>query len=118
MREFNKKLSSGRITVEHAFGNLKKRFPSLKALGTHVDPDDTYRTVHALMVLHNICIDHGDAPELVPGFDGEEHGFNAEPDALGQLVPESERVPQNEGDTELRTQGLAKRDRLFNALIP
>ncbi|CEL64025.1 hypothetical protein RSOLAG1IB_11009 [Rhizoctonia solani AG-1 IB] len=31
-------------------------------MGTSADIQDTYRAIEALMVIHNICIDLGDAP--------------------------------------------------------
>ncbi|KIJ04953.1 hypothetical protein PAXINDRAFT_51345, partial [Paxillus involutus ATCC 200175] len=57
------------ITVEHTFGLLKGHFPTLKNLPLEIDIQNTYHLVHALMVMHNLCIgseDHlEDIPEIV-----------------------------------------------------
>lgn len=68
-RKFNRRLSSQRITVEHSLGLLKGRFPSLKDMPPEQDIGDTYRAVEALVALHNLCIDLGDHPQLIPFFE-------------------------------------------------
>jgi hypothetical protein len=70
--KFNKCLSLQWITVEHAFGMLKGRFLSLRDLPLEQDIHDTYCTVEALFVLHNLCIDKGDCPEYIPFFDSRD----------------------------------------------
>ncbi|KAG2066576.1 hypothetical protein BDR04DRAFT_970675, partial [Suillus decipiens] len=70
--KFNKHLSSQHIAVEHAFGMLKGRFPSLRDLPPEQDIHDTYCTVEALLVLHNLCIDLGHCQELIPFFDSRD----------------------------------------------
>jgi len=67
-RQFNKHLSSLRVRVEHAFGLLKGRFPSLKELGVGAGIDGCYRAVHAMLVVHNLCIDLGDAADRIGNF--------------------------------------------------
>ncbi|KAG8692171.1 hypothetical protein FRC08_009967 [Ceratobasidium sp. 394] len=62
-REFNQKISRARIVVEWAFGRLKGRFPALKRLGAARDMKDIYRAIQAMMVLHNMCYQLGDAPD-------------------------------------------------------
>lgn len=62
-REFNRKISRVRIVVEWAFGRLKWRFPALTRLGAAHKIEDIYRVIEALMILHNMCFNHGDAPE-------------------------------------------------------
>jgi hypothetical protein len=62
-REFNRKLSSARIVVEWAFGQLKARFPALKKLGAVRDMRDIYRAIEAMMVVHNMCHELGDVPD-------------------------------------------------------
>jgi hypothetical protein len=59
-KAFNKRLSSARVCVEHAFGLLKKRFPAVNLMGTSVEIETTYRVLEALLALHNLCIDYGD----------------------------------------------------------
>ena len=67
-RAFNKRLSGIRIYVEHAFGMLKGRFPSLKELPAFDNMDEAYKVIQAMMVIHNLCIDWGDAPETIPDY--------------------------------------------------
>lgn len=57
MRAFNLHLSSVRIVVEHSFGLFKGRFPALCGMGPHQDIQEIYKTIEALMVLHNMAID-------------------------------------------------------------
>jgi hypothetical protein len=67
-QKFNICLSSICISVEHTFGLLKGRFPALKDLPPENNIQNTYRLVHALMVMHNLCIDLEDHPEDIPDF--------------------------------------------------
>ncbi|KAF5332528.1 hypothetical protein D9611_005120 [Ephemerocybe angulata] len=62
MRRFNKRLSSVRIGVEHAFGRLKRRFRSLQNFTPHRDIRETYKAIEAMLVLHNLCIEYRDKP--------------------------------------------------------
>ncbi|KAH7921580.1 hypothetical protein BV22DRAFT_980447, partial [Leucogyrophana mollusca] len=66
-KSWNRKLSSLRIFVEHAFGRLKGRFPLLRCM-TGVDLIDMFRTIEASMVLHNILEQFGDDPTTIRGF--------------------------------------------------
>lgn len=125
MREFNKRLSSIRIRVEHAFGLLKGRFPSLKEFGRHDDMAEAYKAIEALMILHNICIDFGDKPEDIWDFDATDEWTDDggsemedpdevdEPDALP-----APNVPARETETWLKNAGRAKRMALLNMLFP
>jgi len=70
-RAWNKHLSRLRIKVEHAFGLLKGRFPTLRDIpGRNLDT--IYKGIEALMVIHNILIELGDDPEDIEGFNGQE----------------------------------------------
>ncbi|KAF8593744.1 hypothetical protein BDV93DRAFT_412655, partial [Ceratobasidium sp. AG-I] len=62
-RAFNLQFSRGRIVVEWAFGHLKARFPALKRLGAVRDMGDIYRAIEAMMIVHNMCFQLGDAPD-------------------------------------------------------
>ena len=51
---FNKKLSKGRIVIEHAFGQLKGRWRCLlKQNGAHLE--NVKLQIHACCILHNLC---------------------------------------------------------------
>lgn len=61
-QRWNARLSSLRISIEHAFGLLKKRFPVLRSLpGRRVPVMITI--VEVCMILHNILIQFGDNPD-------------------------------------------------------
>lgn len=70
-KRWNRELSSLRIFVEHAFGRLKGRFPLLRFMpGRNLR--HIFRTVEALMILHNILEARGDDPTTIRGFNGLE----------------------------------------------
>lgn len=70
-RNFNYQLSKLRIKVEHAFGMLKGRFPSLRAMpGT--DLTRIFMAIEALFVIHNILMERGDDPTEIEGYNGVE----------------------------------------------
>lgn len=71
--------------MEHAFGLLKGRFLSLKEMGTHHDIQETYKVIEALMVIHNMCIDHGDRPEQIHDFDPHDDFLGMGPDDLAEV---------------------------------
>lgn len=56
-RRFNHLISHARVLIECAFGHLKNRFPSLMRMGAVSDMDDLYRSVEAMLILHNMCYD-------------------------------------------------------------
>jgi len=59
-KKFNKALSSARVAIERSFGLLKGRFRRLKFLDMR-RVDLIPQVIIACCVLHNICIDCGDA---------------------------------------------------------
>lgn len=65
-RRFNRQLSKSRVLVECAFGLLKARFPALNLMGHVSDIKDLYRSIEALMVLHNICHGYHDTVSGLP----------------------------------------------------
>jgi hypothetical protein len=73
--KYNKYHSSARIIVEHTFGLLKGRFPSLKLLPGR-DIPRMYKVIRALMVLHNIFLMIGDNAREIPGFDEDDADAN------------------------------------------
>lgn len=121
-RTFNRLISNKRIYVEHAFGILKGRFPSLKLFGTPCDIRDVYRAVESLMVVHNLCIDLGDSP----------HDFYNVEDYTGEVIDEDVHlpgyggvmgdlpveIPPEETDEALRVAGQQMRLHLLDLLVP
>ena len=74
-RSFNYRLSSARVTVEHAYGRLKGRWRCLlKRLDINVC--DVPELVAACCVLHNICEIHGEHfdEEWLEGVQGDSPG--------------------------------------------
>ena len=106
MRAFNLRLSGVRIVVEHAFGLFKCRFPSLHGMGPHKEIQDIYRTIEALMVLHNMAIDFRDRPsdewriDKNPDDHDDESNGDEEP-IIADVVGEAS-VPQYETDDYLK----------------
>lgn len=127
-RKFNQRLSSIRITVEHAFGALKGRFPSLKDLPPEQNIQDTYRLMQALFALQNLCIDLGDCPEQIPFFDpsnpdqdDSEEGAPHDADDLhfdGAIPDGRVELPAYETDEWLREAGRHRRLLIMNDLFP
>lgn len=70
-QDWNRKLSSLRIFVEHAFGRLKGHFPLLRGM-TGFDLLDIFWMVEAAMILHNVLEEFGDDPTTIKGFNGIE----------------------------------------------
>jgi hypothetical protein len=120
-------LSSQRIIVEHTFGLLKGRFPCLRDLPPEQDIRDTYRVVEALFALHNMCIDLGDVPELIPLFDSsdpdhddtEDDRADVDISGYGGVVGDDEpELPAWESDEWLREAGRHRRLAILNDLFP
>lgn len=61
-KAFNTKLSSTRVLIENAFGELKGRFRQLQRLDL-TTVDNMTKFILACCVLHNICVDNGDSPD-------------------------------------------------------
>jgi hypothetical protein len=121
MRAFNLRLSSVRVVVEHSFGLFKGRFPTLRGMGPHQDIQEIYKTIEALMVLHNMAIDPKDRPEVSWHInedpDDQEDQNNGDRDVIAFDVVGDAQVPAYETDAYLKEQGQIKRlailDRLF-----
>ena len=124
MREFNQRLSSIRIISEHAYGQLKGRFPGLKAAGQHQDIEDLYKAIEALLVLHNICKDWRDRPEDIPDFDpreldnGDDDEAEQDADEAAIIPPNNANIPEYETDDWLKKKGYEKRTLLLDYLFP
>jgi len=84
-KEFNRKLSSCRIVVEHAFGELKQRFRQLYFLKLR-KVERIVKVIHSCCVLHNLTSSHElvmfeDPPEedFIPlTTENQGYGFNIE----------------------------------------
>jgi hypothetical protein len=55
-KQWNEAFSTRKVVVEHAFGQLKRRFPSLRYMPGR-DLSYMYRAIEALLVIHNICVE-------------------------------------------------------------
>jgi hypothetical protein len=112
MRTLNLRLSSVRIVIEHTFGLLKGRFPSLRGMGPHNNIQDIYRTIEALMILHKIEIDVRDRPDVSWRIDEspDDHAEIGNPEREIQVadVVGDAQVPAYETDGYLREQGKIK----------
>ncbi|XP_062583945.1 putative nuclease HARBI1 [Saccostrea cucullata] len=64
-QKFNAAHSRTRVTIEQAFGVLKKRFNALHS-GLRTCPERACRVITACAVLHNIGLDRGDILRDVP----------------------------------------------------
>ena len=117
-RQFNKKLSKARISIEHTFGLLKGRLPGIAEMGDIRNVKNIHRYVHAAIVLHNICIDHGDHPE-----ESLQNGTILEHSRVFDDVTSSEaksyaQGPGNVSEAALRRAGLQKRDKYLARIVP
>ncbi|KAF7362660.1 DDE Tnp4 domain-containing protein [Mycena venus] len=121
MRAFNHRLSSVRIVIEHAFGLLKGRFPSLRGMGAHNSVQDMYRVIEALIILHNIAIDFKDKPDerwcMDENPDDQEDENDADDHPLVQDVLGPAQVPAYETAEWLKERGRMKRLAILNLLF-
>ncbi|KIK91742.1 hypothetical protein PAXRUDRAFT_796329, partial [Paxillus rubicundulus Ve08.2h10] len=126
--KFNNHLSSIHITVKHTFGLLKGCFPILKDLPLEIDIQNTYHLVHALMVMHNICIDVEDHPEDIPEIvfgddptfpEDTEGDEDADISNYGaQVVDGPIDIPAWESDEWLRREGEKRPEQILNDIYP
>jgi hypothetical protein len=63
-KQWNVSLSRLHVAVENAFGRLKGRFLSLRNLPGH-NIDEMFRTIEALLIVHNIVEEFGNDPETI-----------------------------------------------------
>ncbi|XP_062598669.1 putative nuclease HARBI1 [Saccostrea cucullata] len=90
--KFNTALCRTRVTIEQAFGILKRRFPCLQ-IGLRVQPEQACEIVVACVVLHNLGIERQDIIDVPP--------------VTGQIVDEAV-LPTDAG----RNEGKAVRDHI------
>lgn len=120
---FNKRISSIRIRIEHSFGLLKGRFPSLKLLPPETKIRRTYKVIEAMMILHNLCIDMGDHPEEIPFFNPtDDAAYDDEldvdlPEYGGNLDTGQVNIPAQESDEWLKQQGRLRREQIMDDII-
>nr|XP_037290847.1 protein ANTAGONIST OF LIKE HETEROCHROMATIN PROTEIN 1-like [Rhipicephalus microplus] len=106
-KAFNAKLSSTRVLIENAFGELKGRFRQLQRADLTTVDNMTKFTL-ACCVLHNICIDNGDSPDgLVPGMHLNTQSAN-DPNPSGARVHSG----TSREESLLRALAEVKRERL------
>lgn len=69
-KSFNKYLSTYRVRIEHAFGVLKEKLPSLKLLGIKISDKESHEFacswIRVCLILYNILLPHLDAEDLEP----------------------------------------------------
>ncbi|KAG8740497.1 hypothetical protein FRC10_004263 [Ceratobasidium sp. 414] len=102
-KSWNRSLSTQRVVVEHAFGQLKGRFPALRMMPGW-DLPRMYRSIEALLAIHNICVDLRDRVEDIDGADIID-------DQLGALA---QGAAPYESQNVIRAAGLARRKRLVD----
>lgn len=102
---FNRAISSKRVRIEHCFGVMKEKLPSLKCLPVKIKDEKSYKFacdwIRVCCILHNI---------LLPHYDNEDYsaieGYNA-----GE-VDEGEVTGLNDGESD----GEAKRIALYHTI--
>lgn len=84
-RNYNKILSSSRVLIEQAFGDVKSRFRRLKYLDVN-DATNASAIVLASCILHNCCVFSGDELEeiLTEDDDAQPEDFDDEEELSGQ----------------------------------
>jgi hypothetical protein len=111
-KRWNRKLSSVRIFVEHAFGRLKGRFPIMRNMpGRNIL--QMQKQIEALMILHNILEERGDDPTTIAGFNGLEDKH------VGAVVggPQHQIPIEDHGENDvLFQQGLYRRKLLVDLM--
>lgn len=110
-RKWNKRLSSRRIFVEHAFGRLKGRFPWTRGITGYKLPE-IFKTVEALIVLHNFLERRHDDPTDIAGFNGAD-----EPDIEDVLAGAAGAVHMDLEGEDLHRTGLFRRKELLDLFI-
>lgn len=101
-KKFNKFHARGRVVIEQAFGQLKRRFPILR-YGVRLKMDRISRCILACVVLHNVAKKLQDPEE----FENDEWA-NEEDTDISEIPRDS--------DGTLRDQGRRRRDQIMIAL--
>lgn len=98
-------------------------------MGPHDNVQEIYHVIEALIILHNICLEHNDQPEDIYDYvlsldsDSElEDDVDADEDDSGNFgcedVTGEVQVPWHETDNWLKVQGYSKWMALLNELFP
>ena len=103
-KQWNVSLSRLRVAVKNAFGCLKGCFLSLRNLPGH-NIDEMFRTIEALLIVHNIVEEFGDDPKTIPGINGQEDAD------VGDVF---HGAPVRLRDDELYRAGLARQKNLLD----
>jgi hypothetical protein len=108
-RQFNPTLSSRRIAIEHLFGLIKARFPSVTAVGTRIVDGASHRRVvnwfEAACIIHNFLLTE----------DELEWDEFEDLDMVGAHQQEGEEEQEAEGAD--CGQGRGKKDQLRESLL-
>lgn len=113
--DFNVRVSSSRVVVEHAFGRLKCRFRYIKSIMRLRDIHFAARLVVACCVLHNICIRGGDAGEDL--IEEELNDENGNDNNENLEMNEDEDSDNSDADEEVPDANVRMRS-LFRQLYP
>lgn len=101
-KRFNKFHARGRVVIEQAFGQLKRRFPILR-YGVRLKMDRIPQCILACVVLHNVAKKLQDPEE----FENDEEVNEEDTDISG--------IPRD-SDGTLRDQGRRRRDQIMIAI--
>ena len=104
-KTFNRLHSQSRIIVEHAFGQLKRRFPFLRYC-VRVKHERIPSYISACFILHNVAKSLQD-----PDFDPDINDFDSD----DEVPVQPSNSPQQE--LQLRHEGKQKRDYIAMQLI-
>ena len=93
---FNRFLSSKRVRIEHSFGVMKEKFPSLKCLKIRIKDEASHKFactwIRVCCILHNILLPHYDEEDLSPILSHDENGIDEE----DECVDDEKMVKPNE----------------------
>lgn len=88
-------------------------------MGPHEDINCIYRVIEALMILHNLCIFHGDRPESIWQIILQDEDLFRAGDRYETTVIEGlPNNPEGETDTSLREAGYHMRMEILNEVFP
>ena len=95
-------------------------------MGAHRNMDEVYKVIEVLMILHNMCIEHGDHPEDIWDFDpsdglealDDDDGDDDDKINLPVYIDPQANIPAYETPRWLKEMGRQKRQLIFSELFP